>query len=214
MKYSEILKDLRTEQGLTQKELSKKIGITASAIGFLENGQREPMASTLLAYANYFGVSIDYLMGREDNNSYYKIFQEENFSPSFPNKIKFLREKNGLTQSALAHAINTSQRNISRWEKGEIEMGANFAITLARYFNVSVEYLLGMSDESAENDFSVLHNRKTTDINIPSEILQNPLLPLSDKEINLLKEFRRMLPEMQDLVITMMKSIHPDKVDS
>lgn len=130
------------------------------------------------------------------------------------NRIKELREELGLTQSELALKTNTSQRNISRWEKNEIEMGANFAITLARYFNVSVEYLLGMSDESAENDFSVLHNRKTTDINIPSEILQSPLLPLSDKEINLLKEFRRMLPEMQDLVITMMKSIHPDKVDS
>ncbi len=130
------------------------------------------------------------------------------------NRIKELREELGLTQSELALKTNTSQRNISRWEKNEIEMGANFAITLARYFNVSVEYLLGMSDESAENDFSVLHNRKTTDINIPSEILQNPLLPLSDKEINLLKEFRRMLPEMQDLVITMMKSIHSDKVDS
>lgn len=66
MKYNEILKELRNEQGLTQKELSKKIGITASAIGFLENGQREPLATTLAAYADYFGVSLDYLMGRED----------------------------------------------------------------------------------------------------------------------------------------------------
>lgn len=79
---SEILKDLRSEQGLTQKELSKKIGITASAIGFLENGQREPMASTLLAYANYFGVSIDYLMGREqDDNGYYQNLPEKKKAP-------------------------------------------------------------------------------------------------------------------------------------
>ena len=79
---SEILKDLRSEQGLTQKELSKKIGITASAIGFLENGQREPMASTLLAYANYFGVSIDYLIGREqDDNGYYQNLPEKKKAP-------------------------------------------------------------------------------------------------------------------------------------
>ena len=79
---SEILKDLRSEQGLTQKELSKKIGITASAIGFLENGQREPMASTLLAYANYFGVSIDYLMGREqDDSGYYQNLPEKKKAP-------------------------------------------------------------------------------------------------------------------------------------
>ena len=69
------------------------------------------------------------------------------------NRIKELREEYNLTQTDLANAVNTSQRNISRWEKGEIEMGANFAITLAKYFNVSVEYLLGLSDEL---DFPIL----------------------------------------------------------
>lgn len=63
------------------------------------------------------------------------------------NRIKELREDFGLTQTELAKEINTSQRNISRWEKDEIEMGANFAVTMAKYFNVSVEYLLGISNE-------------------------------------------------------------------
>lgn len=78
---SELLKELRLEHGLTQKELSKEIGITASAIGFLENGQREPMASTLLAYANYFDVSIDYLMGREDGTAYHQSLPEKKEAP-------------------------------------------------------------------------------------------------------------------------------------
>ena len=69
------------------------------------------------------------------------------------NRIRDLREEYNLTQTDLAKAVNTSQRNISRWEKGEIEMGANFAIALAKYFNVSVEYLLGLSDEY---DFPIL----------------------------------------------------------
>lgn len=71
----------------------------------------------------------------------------------FMNRIRDLREEYNLTQTDLAKAVNTSQRNISRWEKGEIEMGANFAIALAKYFNVSVEYLLGLSDEY---DFPIL----------------------------------------------------------
>ena len=78
---SELLKELRLEHGLTQKELSKEIGITASAIGFLENGLREPMASTLLAYANYFDVSIDYLMGREDDTAYHQNLPEKKEAP-------------------------------------------------------------------------------------------------------------------------------------
>ena len=71
------------------------------------------------------------------------------------NRIKELREDFGLTQTELAKEINTSQRNISRWEKDEIEMGANFAVTMAKYFNVSVEYLLGISNE---DDLPALSN--------------------------------------------------------
>lgn len=121
---SEILKDLRSEQGLTQKELSKKIGITASAIGFLENGQREPMASTLLAYANYFGVSIDYLMGREqDDNGYYQNLPEKKKAPiaertqlseiqeNFINEFKeFFAEKTFWKYAQLYQAMDRDTR--------------------------------------------------------------------------------------------------------
>ena len=63
MKFAEKVKDLRTNAGLTQQQLSKYLGITASAIGYLENGQRDPTGSTLIAYAKYFNISIDTLVG-------------------------------------------------------------------------------------------------------------------------------------------------------
>mgnify|MGYP001851792497 FL=1 len=64
--FTHICKELRLESGLTQQELAPKIGISSSAIGMLEKGYREPTGTTLVAYANFFGVSLDYLMGRED----------------------------------------------------------------------------------------------------------------------------------------------------
>lgn len=67
MKFSENIKNLRKFAGLTQQQLSSNLGITASAIGFLENEQREPTANTVLRYANYFDVSTDYLLGLEDD---------------------------------------------------------------------------------------------------------------------------------------------------
>ena len=63
MKFSEKAKYLRINAGITQQELSTHLGITASAIGYLENGKREPTGSTLIAYAKYFDVSIDSLVG-------------------------------------------------------------------------------------------------------------------------------------------------------
>lgn len=66
MKISEILKTLRQEDGLTQNQLAKNIGIGQSTIVGYERGDREPTASNLIKYANYFNVSMDYLVGRTD----------------------------------------------------------------------------------------------------------------------------------------------------
>ena len=66
MKIAEILKNLRQEEGLTQTQLAKKIGIGQSTIVGYERSDREPTATNLIKYANYFNVSMDYLVGRAD----------------------------------------------------------------------------------------------------------------------------------------------------
>ena len=63
--FGEILKYLRLEKALSQDELAKQLDISRSAISFWENNQREPTLSNLVAIADFFGVSIDYLAGRE-----------------------------------------------------------------------------------------------------------------------------------------------------
>lgn len=67
MKISEILKLLRTENGLTQSELSERLKIGQATIACYENGQREPHITNLIAYADFFECSIDYLVGRTDD---------------------------------------------------------------------------------------------------------------------------------------------------
>lgn len=103
------------------------------------------------------------------------------------NRIKELREELGLTQTALANEINTSQRNISRWEKNEIEMGASFALTLAKYFNVSVEYLLGIPEEV--NSSTLPYSAKAK---------KNPIANKSPSDIvveNFIDEFKDLFSE-------------------
>lgn len=58
--------ELRTERGITQKELAIEIGVSASAIGFWENGINEPKATYLSQIARFFDVTTDYLLGVED----------------------------------------------------------------------------------------------------------------------------------------------------
>lgn len=60
------LKELRKEKGLTQIELAKLLNVSDRSVGFYETGERDPDTETLTKLANYFDVSIDYLLGRSD----------------------------------------------------------------------------------------------------------------------------------------------------
>ena len=61
------IKELREEKNLTQKELAKKIDTTTTNIGRWEKGFNEPAYTHLVKLADFFDVSIDYLVGREDD---------------------------------------------------------------------------------------------------------------------------------------------------
>lgn len=67
MYISEILKSLRLESGLTQKQLGQRLGIGQATITCYENGTREPHIMSLIAYADLFDCSVDYLVGRSDD---------------------------------------------------------------------------------------------------------------------------------------------------
>ena len=60
------LKELRKNNKITQKEFCKQFKISQSTISLWENEEREPEAKTLKEIANYFNVSIDYLMDNEE----------------------------------------------------------------------------------------------------------------------------------------------------
>lgn len=59
--FHNVLKSLRQEDNLTQKELGKKLGLSGSAISMYERGEREPELEVLEIIADFFNVSIDYL---------------------------------------------------------------------------------------------------------------------------------------------------------
>ena len=61
------LKKLRKEAGLTQISLQMKTGIEQALISKFENGDRIPPTETLMILADFYNVSMDYIMGRTEN---------------------------------------------------------------------------------------------------------------------------------------------------
>lgn len=62
-------------------------------------------------------------------------------------RIRSLREDNDLTQKAIAQILNMSQTGYSKYETGENDVPSKILIQLANYYNTSVDYLLGITDE-------------------------------------------------------------------
>lgn len=61
------LKELRISRGITQEELAKHLNISNSAVGMYEQGRREPNQDMLKKMAEFFNVSVDYLIGGQPN---------------------------------------------------------------------------------------------------------------------------------------------------
>ncbi len=61
------LKKLRKEAGITQISLQMKTGIEQALLSKFENGDRIPPTETLIVLADFYNVSMDYIMGRTEN---------------------------------------------------------------------------------------------------------------------------------------------------
>lgn len=84
----EIIKNLRKQNNISQSDFATAMGYSRPLIANWERNERDPDTQALLKIANYFNVSLDYLLGREDyyGNPYYK---NSNSPKSTPNSLPY-----------------------------------------------------------------------------------------------------------------------------
>ncbi|MBR6427401.1 MAG: helix-turn-helix transcriptional regulator [Clostridia bacterium] len=70
--------------------------------------------------------------------------------PHYP-RIRNLREDHDLTQTEMGKILSCSQRVYSNYERGDIDIPTQTLIRLAEFFRVSVDYLLGLTDNPERN---------------------------------------------------------------
>ncbi|WP_353057709.1 helix-turn-helix domain-containing protein [Paenibacillus pasadenensis] len=69
MTMGDRLRELRLSKNMSQEEVSRKIGITRSAYSHYEINNRQPVYETLMKLAAFFEVSLDYMIGGDQNQS-------------------------------------------------------------------------------------------------------------------------------------------------
>lgn len=80
------LRELRKKAGLTLKEVGAAVGSAESTMSLYETGKRQPDFDTMKKIADYFGVTVDHLMGSEvDENSEKRSSDEQTLLRGFRN---------------------------------------------------------------------------------------------------------------------------------
>ena len=128
------LKELRKKRELTLINLSKELEIPRSTLSRYENGDSEPKQDTWEQIAEYFDVSVAYLMGIEESTS------------SSKNRLKEVLDIKDLTIEQLNMQSNIPLNTLENYLNNSIEPSPDTLEYLAQLLNVSPGYLSGKSD--------------------------------------------------------------------
>ena len=141
--FAASLRRLRDSAGLYQKELADRLGVERSTITAYERAARFPPPEKLASIADFFQVSVDYLLGRSSDD---RALDDE--PAMFGDRLRALRERKELTQSELGKIISASKQTISNYENGVSSPDHDALGQLADFFGVSTDYLLGRVSET------------------------------------------------------------------
>lgn len=118
----ECLRELRKKRKLKQSTVAQSLGITVQTYSNYELGQREPPFATLLKLADYFNVTVDYLLGRDPDIT--KLFALNlEFPETYRETITEFINLSVSGKKAICYAIHicaATEKNINNSEKHSV----------------------------------------------------------------------------------------------
>lgn len=149
------LKAMRLDMTNTQDEIAALIGCSRiSYIGY-ESGKRSIPLKMLTILTAYYNVSADFLLGRTPYKRPYPVPKEasEEAAPARTTGsiLKALRKSRRITQKQVADFLGCTQAGYCCYESGKRIISAQRAVMLSVYYNVSVDYLLGLTASEARD---------------------------------------------------------------
>ena len=151
---TENLKAARKKSGKTQKEIADSLGVGQSTYKNYECGLREPNGDTIVALADLFGVTTDYLLGRSDVNPMEDL--QEGNTVHWYETLKLLREKSGESMSKTAEFLGIPKGTYASYEYGKREPNIEMISKISHHFGVTTDYLLGREPAPEHEDLSTV----------------------------------------------------------
>ena len=151
--FGQRVKELRTTNKMTQLQLGEQIGLSKQAINDIEHGRRETTITKAILLARFFNTTVEYLFGDTNNplRSENKSFIEELFGMeelfSFSKRLKELRTQKGLSVQEVGKDTCFGTLRYKNMENAETNPPLSWLVILSDYFDVSLDYLVGRSDD-------------------------------------------------------------------
>ena len=99
------IKDIRLRKGLTQADVAAALGVSSVVYSRYETGKRQPSIDMLIQMADIFGVTVDFLLGRQDIED--SILSDYELQLLIASRKADERAKQDALNMLLAHAANT-----------------------------------------------------------------------------------------------------------
>jgi len=212
------LRKCRESKGLTQKEMAEIFDISKSNISKYESGDVEPNVETLIKYADYFRVSIDYLLDRGNYNATavaallgYEGADEK--AVTFPNKLANQIDFSGTKIADLASVLGVDEKKIMDWLTDKSDDYPDFYKALSEYFEVSERYWTSPNaispgiEPNMEEYLLILMRRDFLSSGIMNDTygrledyFPGILTTIDPEEKELLDNFRKMNRDSKDIV--------------
>lgn len=132
---------------LEEKSKSKRakiIGISNTTYSNAYNYGIIPKTASLIRIADYFNTSIEFLIGNTDNDR----FEKSSYKVQFKERLTELQKEKGIaTVYELSQLIHIHRNNIAQWYKLDCIPLIDDLSIIADFFKVSVDYLLGRTDD-------------------------------------------------------------------
>ena len=100
------INDIRIRKGLTQAEVAAAIGVSSVVYSRYETGSRQPSVDTLVQMADLFGVTVDYLLGRQDIED--STLSDYEINLLIASRKTDERAQQDALNILLAHQVNTN----------------------------------------------------------------------------------------------------------
>lgn len=146
----ERMKEIRTFFDNTQKELADYLEVSRSTYSGWENGIDSVPLLKLNDFCNYYSISLDYICGLS-NIKKCEIINHKIDKKVLGNNLKTIRVKNNDNQDKIADKIKVDQSNYSKYELGKILIHTYPLIEFAKYYKVSIDWLVGRTNNPRIN---------------------------------------------------------------